>query len=399
MTALSSGMPAAPTEMQTILLIEDDAGDAFLVEELLAGAPTPPKIIWARTLEESRDRLTDEVQCVVVDLSLPDATGLEALRQVLTMAPNTAVLVLTGLNDAHVGVEAVAAGAQDYLVKQDVDERLLARAISYAIERKRADLAQRKLADAQHLSRENARLEHGLLPVPMLKKELERDGLQHQARYLPGRRQALLAGDFWDTVQTPDGAVHVVIGDVCGHGPDEAALGVALRIAWRTLVLAGHTGNELLTTLEAVLRNERKSPEIFTTMCTVTINPALCQARLHVVGHPPPLLVRGGVRGGVLDIVPDTPSGPPLGIFTDVEWATIDLDLGEDWSMLLYTDGLIEATVGGGPDLLGTEGLIRLIREQGEIDLDRIITSVREMHKNALNDDLAAVLVGRRPPP
>jgi serine phosphatase RsbU (regulator of sigma subunit) len=395
-TALSSGTPPAPTEMQTILLIEDDAGDAFLVEELLAGTPAPPKIIWARTLAEGHQRLTDEVQCVVVDLSLPDATGLEALRQVLAMAPNTAVLVLTGLNDAHVGVEAVAAGAQDYLIKQDVDERLLARAISYAVERKRADLAQRKLADAQHLSRENARLEHGLLPVPMLKKELVSEGLQHQARYLPGRRQALLAGDFWDTVQTPDGAVHVVIGDVCGHGPDEAALGVALRIAWRTLVLAGHMGNDLLITLEAMLRNERKSPEIFTTMCTVTIAPDLRTARLHVVGHPPPLFVRGGVRGGELDVVPGAPSGPPLGIFTDVTWSTIELELGDDWSMLLYTDGLIEATVGGGPDLLGTEGLIRLVREQGEIDLDRIITAVQEMHRDALSDDLAAVLVGRR---
>ncbi|MDH2428881.1 SpoIIE family protein phosphatase [Sphaerisporangium sp. TRM90804] len=384
--------------MLTILLIEDDPGDAFLVEELLAGAATPPKIIWARTLSESRDRLTRDVDCVVVDLSLPDATGLEALRQVLTMAPGTAVLVLTGLNDAHMGVEAVAAGAQDYLVKQDVDERLLGRAISYAIERKRADLVQRKLAEAEHLSRENARLEHGLLPVPMLNKELEREGLQHQARYLPGRRQALLAGDFWDTVQTPDGAVHVVIGDVCGHGPDEAALGAALRIAWRTLVLAGHTGTDLLTTLETVLRHERKSPEIFTTLCTMTIEPDLRHARLHVVGHPPPLLVRGGVRDGVVDIVPGTPSGPPLGIFKDVVWSTIELPLGDDWSMLLYTDGLIEATVGGGPDLLGTEGLIRLIRQQGQIDLDRIISSVREMHRHALSDDLAAVLVGRRSP-
>jgi serine phosphatase RsbU (regulator of sigma subunit) len=396
-TALPPGTPEASTEMQTILLIEDDAGDAFLVEELLAGIAPPPKIIWARSLAESHDRLTDEVQCVVVDLSLPDATGLEALRQVIAMAPDTAVLVLTGLDDEHVGVEAVAAGAQDYLVKQDVDERLLATAISYAIERKRADLAQRKLADAERLSHENARLEHGLLPVPMLKKELEREGLQHQARYLPGRRQALLAGDFWDTVQTPDGAVHVVIGDVCGHGPDEAALGAALRIAWRTLVLAGHTGNDLLGTLETVLRNERKSPEIFTTMCTVAIDTDLRHAQLHVVGHPAPLFLRGRVRGGVLDVVPDTPSGPPLGIFNDVEWSTIELELGDDWSMLLYTDGLIEATVGGGPDLLGTEGLIRLIREQGEIDLDRIITAVQEMHRDALSDDLAAVLVGRRP--
>ncbi|MFD0889129.1 response regulator, partial [Streptosporangium algeriense] len=214
-------MTAPPNETLTVLLIEDDAGDAFLVEELLAQANNPPKIIWVRSLQESRERLTDEVKCVLVDLSLPDATGLEALEQVLAMVPDAAVLVLTGLNDAHVGVEAVAAGAQDFLVKQDVEARLLARAIRYAMERKRADLAQRRLVEAELLTKENSRLERGLLPVPLL----EQGGLEHQARYLPGRRRALLAGDFWDTVQSQDGAVHVVVGDVCGHGPDEAALG------------------------------------------------------------------------------------------------------------------------------------------------------------------------------
>lgn len=380
-------MTAPANETLTLLLIEDDPGDAFLVEELLGDAENPPKIIWVRSMAESRERLTPDVQCVLVDLSLPDASGLEALEQVLAMAPHTAVLVLTGLNDTHVGVEAVAAGAQDFLVKQDVEGRLLARAIRYSIERKRADLAQRRLVEAELLTKENSRLERGLLPVPLLTSEL----LEHHARYLPGRRRALLAGDFWDTVQSPDGTVHVVVGDVCGHGPDEAALGVALRIAWRTLVLAGHTGNELLGTLESVLRLERKSAEIFTTLCIVAIDPTLSHARMHVVGHPPPLLIRDGVIG----VVPGTPSGPPLGIFQDVRWSQIDVPLGDDWSLLLYTDGLIEATVGGGPDLLGTEGLLRLVEEHGGIELDRLIERVIELNRDALSDDLATVLISR----
>ena len=68
--------------------------------------------------------------------------------------------------------------------------------------------------------------------------------------YRPGRERTLLGGDFYDAVQTPDGAVHLVIGDVAGHGPDEAALGVCLRVAWRTLTLAGARAEAVLPTLQ-----------------------------------------------------------------------------------------------------------------------------------------------------
>ncbi len=375
-------MTATLSETLTLLLIEDDDGDAFLVEELLGQAEAPPRITWVRSLAETRAALTSKIQCVLVDLSLPDAIGLEALEQVLAMAPHAAVLVLTGLRDVHVGVAAVQAGAQDYLVKQDVDARLLARSIRYAMERKRADLAQLRLVEAELTAKENARLENGLLPVPLLRTK----GLEHVTRYLPGTQGSRLAGDFLDTVETPDGSVHIVVGDVCGHGPDEAALGVALRIAWRTLVLAGQSGDPLLRTMDTLLRAERKAPEIFTTLCMATITPDLSHARMRVVGHPPPVLV----RDGVVEVLDGGPSGPPLGIFPDVEWSVIDVPLGERWSMMLYTDGLIEAAVGEGGQLLGVDGLVDLVRRHGAIDLDRLIR-----HVGTLSDDLAAVLVSR----
>lgn len=374
-------MTATLSVTLTLLLIEDDDGDAFLVEELLKQAQAPPKMARARTLAEARARLTDDIQCVLVDLSLPDAMGLEALQMVVELAPAAAVLVLTGLRDVHVGVSAVQAGAQDYLVKQDVTAPLLARSIRYAMERKRADLVHRRLVEADLLAQENSRLEHGLLPVALL----HTDKLEHATRYLPGRQQTLLAGDFFDTVETPDGSIHLVVGDVCGHGPDEAALGVAMRIAWRTLVLAGQAGDTLLRTLDALLRVERKAPEIFTTLCMATIAPDLRQARLWVVGHPTPVFV----RDGMVDSVPDAPSGPPLGIFPDEKWRCIDLPLGDEWSLLLYTDGLIEARVDGRE--LGTDGLVDLVKEHGTIDLDRLIS-----HVDSLSDDLAAVLIRRR---
>ncbi|GAA3111106.1 hypothetical protein GCM10020001_032060 [Nonomuraea salmonea] len=186
------------SETLTLLLIEDDDGDAFLVEELLKEAVAPPRIFRARSLSEARRKLTPEIQCVLVDLSLPDASRLEALEEVIALAPYTAVLVLTGLRDVHVGVTAVQAGAQDYLVKGDVEARLLARSIRYAMERKRADVAQLKLVQAELTAKENARLESALLPDPLLRTQ----EIEHVTRYLPGSG-GTLAGDFFDTVQTP----------------------------------------------------------------------------------------------------------------------------------------------------------------------------------------------------
>lgn len=383
-----------------LLLVEDDPGDAFLFEELLTEAQPGVRITVATTLREALDALRPEIQCVIVDLSLPDARGLDALHQVRTHAPATAVLVLTGLADAHVGVEAVAAGAQDYLVKQDVDGALLTRAISYAIERKRADESERQLVEARALSRENARLERGLLPVPILT-----DGtLRHHTRYRPGRDRALLGGDFYDTVQTEGGAVHLMIGDVCGHGPDEAALGVQLRMAWRTLVLAGHTGEQLLGTLDTVLGHERRSEEIFTTLCMITIAPSRRTARMHLAGHPAPLLFHGVLgEDGEVAALPDYAHGPALGLLPGAEWPTTEIDLGDSWGLMLYTDGLIEGKVGPGSDRLGTDGLVGLARKArgsgatGRALIDDLVTEVEHLNGDALTDDLAVLLLSRQP--
>ncbi|MFC4052522.1 PP2C family protein-serine/threonine phosphatase [Actinomadura syzygii] len=384
------GVAASPH----LLLVEDDPADAILFEDLLTEAQPDVRITVATTLREALGALRPEIQCVIVDLSLPDAHGLDALRQVLAHAPGTAVLVLTGLADAHVGVEAVAAGAQDYLVKQDIDSALLTRAISYAIERKRADESERQLVEARALSRENARLERGLLPVPILPD----DTLRHHARYRPGRYRALLGGDFHDTVQTADGAVHAVIGDVSGHGADEASLGVRLRMAWRTLVLAGHTGERLLDTLDAVLQHERWGDEIFTTVCMLTIAPDRRSARLHRAGHPRPLLF--GPDG--VEPVPDAPRGPALGLFPGADWPGLELELGDSWGLLLYTDGLIEGRAGD--EYLDLSGLTELARaahgdgQQGDILLDGLIAEAERLNGGVLSDDMAILMLSRDEP-
>ncbi|MFC4050406.1 PP2C family protein-serine/threonine phosphatase [Actinomadura syzygii] len=391
---------AAGTEDRVdLLLIDDDPADVSMVEKMLAETGMDAGITVAADLAAARRALTRRVQCIIVDLSTPGIDRLDGLREVLAMSGAAAVVVLTGLDDAHLGVRAVAAGAEDYLVKQEVDAPLLARAVRYAIERKRSEDTERRLVEARILGRENARLERGLLPVPLI----DDPALRHHTRYRPGRRRALLGGDFYDTVQTEGGAVHLMIGDVAGHGPDEAALGVQLRMAWRTLVLAGHTGDQLLGTLDTVLGHERRNEEIFTTLCMITIAPSRRTARMHLAGHPAPLLFRMGPGGSEVSALPEYAHGPALGLVPGAEWPTTEIDLGESWGLMLYTDGLIEGRVGQGSDRLGTDGLVELARTArasgatGRGLIDELVTEVERLNGDVLADDLAVLLLTHDP--
>ena len=220
-----------------VLLIEDDDADALLVEELLLDVAAAVTLSRARSMTEARPLLAS-VTCVLLDLGLPDAQGLQGVRWLTEHVPRVAVVVLTGLADEHLGAEAVRAGAQDYLVKGQVDGALLNRVIRYAVERRRSEEIQRQLREAQIYARENSRLERGLLPSPLLADPR----LTVATQYRPGGGQMLLGGDFYDLVEGADGWVHAVVGDVCGRGPEEAALGVCLRVAWRTMVLAPADG-------------------------------------------------------------------------------------------------------------------------------------------------------------
>ena len=219
-----------------MLLVEDDPGDAFLVAELLREEAAPVDIRRAQSLAEGLDLLRASPSTASCSTSgCPTPAGSTRSRACARRRRTSRILVLTGDRDDQRGIDAVAAGAQDYLVKGSVDGDGLRRAILYAVERRQADSVREQLRAAEILAEEATRLERGLLPVPILN-----DGaLLVGTGYRPGRERTLLGGDFYDLVQTRDGAVHLMIGDVSGHGADEAALGVCLRVAWRTLTLGG----------------------------------------------------------------------------------------------------------------------------------------------------------------
>ena len=396
MTPPPTATPTTATGRLGVLLIEDDDDDALIVEDLLADR-IEVDLARAQTLGDGLHRLPREIDCVLLDLHLPDAAGLESVRRVRAAAPWTAVIVLTGLDDEQAGENAVSAGAQDYLVKGKVDSGLLARAIRYAVGRRHAEdvLAQLRVAEVR--ADETARLERGLVPHPIVTSP----SVWIASSYLPGRRRALIGGDFYDVVEVADGCLHVIMGDVSGRGPDEAALGAALRIAWRALTVSGADGERVLNTLQAMIEAERQDPGTFATLCTLELDPRQRALTLRRAGHPAPMLL---ADGSVVSLPLDR-GGPPIGMFATAGWPATRFELPSDWSLLLYTDGVIEGRDGGG-GLLGEEGLLQLISEHLDADLDwradpdgllaGIVQRARLLHGEPFSDDVALLALGAR---
>jgi DNA-binding NtrC family response regulator len=135
--------------MVRVLLLEDNPGDARLVQEILADSTLPIELDSSVCLTDSVRRLeTEAYDVLLVDLGLPDASALEAVSEVARLAPRSSIIVLTGRDDDDAAMEALKKGAQDYLIKGQVDAAVLARSIRFARERQRAVNLRAELLEA-----------------------------------------------------------------------------------------------------------------------------------------------------------------------------------------------------------------------------------------------------------
>ena len=136
---------------KNVLLIEDNSGDARLVQEMLSETSSQSFTLErAERLAAGLDRLaTGGVDVVLLDMALPDGFGLENFNKVNALAPHLPIVLMTGsVQDAEVAKQAVQCGAQDYLIKGQVNGVMLVRSLLYAVERKRATEELRKANDA-----------------------------------------------------------------------------------------------------------------------------------------------------------------------------------------------------------------------------------------------------------
>jgi CheY-like chemotaxis protein len=381
-----------PSPPQEILVIEDDPGDAFLAEEYLAEEEGEFVVRWAPSLGKGVEMLDQRTTCVLLDLGLPDAQGVDAVRRLRVAAPLLPIVVLTGFGDREAGLTAVAAGAQDYLVKGEVTPASLGRSIRYAVARRGNEDRDLRLLEADLRREENRRLALGLQPhLRVRDPELVCTSL-----YRPAGGDNLLGGDFLDAIELDDGTVRLVLGDVAGHGPEEAALGVALRVGWRGLVLAELGECDTLCELEKLLVVERSHPHAFATVADVTIAPDRRSMHVCLAGHPAPLLGTGGPPVPV-----DVPALRPMGVPGDGLTAT-EVPLPDRWSLLLYSDGVFEGRLpeGGRMGLDDFHGGVAAAAGRGpwtEEQLAALVERSERAHGGPLDDDVALLACARVP--
>jgi DNA-binding response OmpR family regulator len=139
--------------VKTVLLVEDNPGDAHLLREMFNEQDwRSTELMRVECMSAAEAYLAEHVvDIILLDLGLPDARGLEAIRRAHAAAPGVPLVVLTGLEDESLAVQALQLGAQDYLMKGQIEARGLLRALRYAVERKTMERA------ALSMSRQMAR--------------------------------------------------------------------------------------------------------------------------------------------------------------------------------------------------------------------------------------------------
>jgi serine phosphatase RsbU (regulator of sigma subunit) len=232
-------------------------------------------------------------------------------------------------------------------------------------------------------------LQESLLPSELP----EIPGIETAARFRPTGEGNEMGGDFYDLFSTGERGWTVVVGDVCGKGPDAAAVTALVRYTLRAAAMSERLPSRGLHVLNQALLRQRRDRR-FCTVAYAYLEASEDRVRLGFAsgGHPLPLLIRAG---GEVELVGRP--GTLLGVFADPEFVDRSIDLGPGDALVFYTDGVTE---GRGADGLEDHGLIEVLRACAGAGADAIAARVEEAAIGSQNgrprDDIA-VLVLRVP--
>ena len=365
-----------------VLLVEDNPTDALLVKAVLESASLSDgfdenlggKVRADRNHGDGRrigspyvagfsfevvtvDRLgaaierarTEPFDVMLLDLGLPDTQGLQTFEQAHAAITQIPIVVLSGLGDNSLAVQAVQRGAQDYLPKAGVLDDRLPRAIRYALERHRVEME--KASVTAELRRRNAELEEEL----QMAREVQQALLPHiYPNILTAdaalkfahcyRPAATLSGDFFSILSLSSNRAGVLICDVMGHGVRAALIGSLLRGFLDQFLPQATEPGRFLSSLNGLLTQtlQHAGIEAFVTAFYFVADLERGKLLYANAGHPSALVLRR-TAGRVDWLRRDGHACPPLGLLSRVVYPTSETKLGALDSIVSFTDGLPEA--------------------------------------------------------
>jgi phosphoserine phosphatase RsbU/P len=375
------------SDASQILVIEDSQTDARVVSEFLLKATlssfTP---IVADTLELGLERLrAGNIDAILLDLSLGDNTGLDTFIRVHAGFPEVPIVILTGLEDEALAVEAVHRGAQDYLVKHKMDAHSLVRALRYAIERDQRLKLELSLRATDAELRTARQVQRSLFPaaIPAL-EGFDLAGAWHPAQ--------AVCGDFFDFVPMRDNYLGIALGDVCGHGLGPALVMASTRACLRTLALIHVDVGHILTIANRMLADDLAGDR-FVTLFFARLDLKTGLLSYAGAGHRA-YLIRALTGVQILDS-----TSMPLGLDCHMTVPTApEVTLSPGDQVLFLTDGVEEATSPQG-ESFGLGRVLDILREHGHESAQCIVEHIihkalREFTRSSQHDDdFTAVLL------
>ena len=376
----SSGLP--------LLIVEDNPMYAEILQRLLPtlGADLRFSAQWVDTAEKAYEALErTRYDLVLLDYRLPGADGLEVLARIRQRPPDQqpAVIMLTGMGNEAIAVQAMKSGAKDYLAKDQLDAPSLIRAITSALERKR--LESQVAHYTEELRQKNEQMEADLVMASEVQQAFlpqhypgfprlaapEASALRFAHRYQPSRA---VGGDFFNVLALSDTLAGVFICDVMGNGVRAALVTAIVRALVEELEPIAADPGQLLTHINLRLLTILKPTRgpMFTSAFYLVADLARGQLLYANAGHPDPIHLQR--RAGTVQLLrdPACPPGPALGVFAESTYPTSTAPLAANDLLFLFTDGLFEAQGANGEEF-GLDRLLAAVRQRFQLDPARLV--------------------------
>ncbi len=387
-----------------MLAVVDETSDAEQILNTLKGCRTPSFIlIHEGTLADAilRIGISAAFDVVLLDLDLPDSRGLESLSRLQAAAPTLPIVILTSREERGLGEPALAAGAEDYLVKGDTSETMVLRSVRSAIIRNNAhrqgkisadDLAHSLVAENEQLEEERSlarTMQFDLLPPrKRLEGFVQTHGLAVDGFFEPSIE---IGGDLWGCAESEDGRAVFYMFDFSGHG-----VGAALNV-FRLHALLSELEGRIDDPAAALGRLNRTLCKLlprgqYATIFLGIVDPAAGTLTWAAGGAPRPLLFDrdGGTQW--LDT-----RGKPLGLAATAQYVNRVVPFPLHSSLFLYSDVMIES-LNGDNEAVGEDGLLGMVQafhSAPGLDIPGLVGRFTDTVGSPMDDDMTAVCITR----